>query len=58
MRTMKAGWEDVVHRNMYLTGGIGSAGDNEGFTKDYDLPNDDAYCETCASVHPIPREVI
>ena len=23
---------------------------NEGFTKDYDLPNEDAYCETCASV--------
>jgi len=35
---------------MYLTGGIGSSGDNEGFTKDYDLPNSDAYCETCASV--------
>ncbi len=50
MSAMKAVWEDVVHRNMYLTGGIGSAGDNEGFTKDYDLPNENAYCETCASV--------
>lgn len=47
---MKKVWQDVVYRNMYLTGGIGSSGDNEGFTKDYDLPNKDAYCETCASV--------
>ena len=35
---------------MYITGGIGSSHDNEGFTEDYDLPNLDAYCETCASV--------
>lgn len=43
-------WDDVVHRNMYITGGIGSSRDNEGFTEDYDLPNLDAYYETCASV--------
>lgn len=43
-------WESVVHRNMYITGGIGPSKHNEGFTKDYDLPNDTAYCETCASV--------
>jgi DUF1680 family protein len=50
MKAMKKVWEDVVYRNMYITGGIGSAGDNEGFSKDYDLPNEQAYCETCASV--------
>ncbi len=50
MNAMKNVWEDVVYRSMYITGGIGSSGDNEGFTKDYDLPNEDAYCETCASV--------
>lgn len=43
-------WDDVVLRNMYITGGIGSSLHNEGFTEDYDLPNLDAYCETCASV--------
>jgi DUF1680 family protein len=43
-------WDDVVLRNMYITGGIGSSGHNEGFTEDYDLPNKEAYCETCASV--------
>ncbi|MDD4515855.1 beta-L-arabinofuranosidase domain-containing protein [Massilibacteroides sp.] len=43
-------WDDVVLRKMYITGGIGSSRHNEGFTEPYDLPNYDAYCETCASV--------
>jgi len=43
-------WDDVVNRNMYITGGIGSSKSNEGFTEDYDLPNKEAYCETCASI--------
>ena len=43
-------WDDVVLRNMYIMGGIGSSKRNEGFTEDYDLPNAEAYCETCASV--------
>ncbi|WP_353331344.1 glycoside hydrolase family 127 protein [Bacteroides sedimenti] len=43
-------WNDVVYTKMYLTGGIGSSRKNEGFTEDYDLPNEEAYCETCASV--------
>lgn len=47
---MRAVWEDVVFRNLYVTGGIGSSGRNEGFSIDYDLPNMNAYCETCASV--------
>jgi DUF1680 family protein len=50
MNAMTAVWEDVVERNMYVTGGIGSAGSNEGFTRPFDLPNKQAYCETCASV--------
>ena len=49
MKAMRNVWEDVVYRNMYITGGIGSAGSNEGFSNDYDLPNEQAYCETCAS---------
>lgn len=50
LKAMRRVWEDVVYRNMYITGGIGSAGSNEGFSTDYDLPNEQAYCETCASV--------
>ena len=43
-------WHDVVHRKMYITGGIGPSAHNEGFTVPYDLPNDSAYAETCAAV--------
>ncbi len=43
-------WDNVVNKNMYITGGIGASVDNEGFTEDYDLPNQAAYCETCAAV--------
>lgn len=43
-------WENLIHKRMYITGGIGSSRHNEGFTEDYDLPNKEAYCETCASV--------
>jgi len=35
---------------MYVTGGLGSSRHNEGFTRDYDLPNETAYCETCAGI--------
>lgn len=43
-------WNNVVGARMYVTGGVGSSRHNEGFTEDYDLPNKEAYCETCASV--------
>jgi hypothetical protein len=35
---------------IYITSGLGPAAANEGFTENYDLPNDTAYAETCASV--------
>ena len=40
-------WEDAVSRKMYVTGGVGSTG-NEGFGEPYSLPNISAYAETCA----------
>lgn len=43
-------YEDIVRRQMYLTGGIGSSGIYERFTVDYDLPNDRNYSESCASI--------
>ena len=43
-------WENLTEKRMYITGGIGSTGDNEGFTDDYDLPNLNAYAETCAGI--------
>ena len=41
--------DSVTNHRMYVTGGIGPSERNEGFTVDYDLPNEDAYQETCAS---------
>src|SRR5947209_4705606 len=35
---------------MYITGGLGTSRHNEGFTTDYDLPNEAAYAETCAAI--------
>ncbi|SMF87843.1 hypothetical protein SAMN05661091_3964 [Paenibacillus uliginis N3/975] len=43
-------WSNTVERNMYITGGIGPSQHNEGFTHDYDMPNETAYCETCAAI--------
>lgn len=43
-------WHHLVHKRMYVTGGIGSSRANEGYTADYDLPNETAYAETCAAI--------
>ena len=43
-------WRDVTTAQMYLTAGLGPKATNEGFTEPYDLPNETAYAETCASV--------
>ena len=43
-------WESITGRRMYVTGAIGSAYEGEAFTKDFHLPNDTAYGETCASI--------
>ena len=43
-------WENIVQKRMYVTGSIGSTVEGEAFTIDYDLPNDTAYAETCASI--------
>jgi uncharacterized protein len=43
-------YENTVSRQMYVTGGVGSAKSGERFTVDFDLPSDSAYSETCASI--------
>ncbi len=43
-------WERSVARRTYLTGGMGSRHQDEGFGEDWELPPDRAYCETCAGV--------
>ena len=43
-------WNNITQCRMYVTGAIGSAYEGEAFTKDYHLPNDTAYAETCAAI--------
>ena len=43
-------WESVVGKKMYITGGIGARHEGEAFGDDYEMPNDTAYCETCAQI--------
>lgn len=50
MEAMKRVWKNIVDCKMYVTGGIGHTKHVEGFAEDYDLPNKEAYCETCASI--------
>ncbi len=46
-------WQDMTGKRMYLTGGVGSVREGEAFGADYDLPNADAYAETCAAIASI-----
>ncbi len=50
---LEAIWKDVFEKKVYLTGGLGASGGNEGFSKAYDLPNVTAYSETCAAIGSI-----
>jgi len=50
LATLEAQWERTVARRTYLTGGMGSRHQDEGFGEDFELPADRAYCETCAGV--------
>ena len=43
-------WRHLVSKRLYVTGGLGSSSSNEGFTSDYDLPDESAYAETCAGI--------
>lgn len=50
IETLRRVWDDTILTKMYITGGIGSSSSNEGFTEAFDLPNETAYCETCAAI--------
>ncbi len=43
-------WLDVAGRKQYLTGGIGARSGSEAFGDAYELPNAEAYAETCAAI--------
>ncbi len=43
-------WENVVSKKLYITGGIGARSEGEAFGDNYELPNLEAYNETCAAI--------
>jgi len=43
-------WNNMVSKKLYITGGIGSRAQGEGFGPNYELQNMTAYCETCAAI--------
>ena len=43
-------WQDLVGGKLYLTGGVGARREAEAFGLPYELPNADAYAETCAAI--------
>ena len=50
MTAMRRIFNNVTRNKMYITGGIGSSRNNEGFEENFKLPNEAAYCETCAAI--------
>ncbi len=50
IKTLDCLWNNMTEKRLYITGGIGSSHDIEGFGSDYELPNETAYAETCAAV--------
>lgn len=47
---LDAQWNNFTTRQMYISGGAGSRWEGEAFGFDYELPNQRAYTETCASI--------
>lgn len=43
-------WDNIVSKKFYITGGIGARHSGESFGDNYELPNAEAYCETCAAI--------
>ena len=50
LSALEQAWDRMVTRRMYITGGLGSAPEIEGFGGDYELDPEYAYTETCASI--------
>ncbi|HKW19691.1 MAG TPA: beta-L-arabinofuranosidase domain-containing protein [Terriglobales bacterium] len=49
-KTLNTLWEDLTRRQMYITGGVGARSAGESFGTAYELPNQQAYGESCAAI--------
>jgi DUF1680 family protein len=50
LQALEKAWDHMVSRRMYVTGGIGSLPNTEGFGRDYELDPRYSYSETCAAL--------
>ncbi len=50
LKTLETLWHDLVERKMYITGGVGSREAGEAFGEAFELPNAQAYGESCAAI--------
>lgn len=49
-KTLERLWADLVNSKMFVTGGVGSRASGESFGDAYELPNRQAYTESCAAI--------
>ena len=49
-KTLNVLWDDLNKRQMYITGGVGARSQGESFGEPYELPNAQAYGESCAAI--------
>jgi DUF1680 family protein len=49
-RTLDLLWTDLISRKLYITGGVGARSAGESFGDPYELPDEQAYAESCASI--------
>lgn len=49
-KTLNALWDDLAQHQLYITGGVGARAAGEAFGNAYELPNAEAYGESCAAI--------
>jgi len=49
-KTLEVLWKDLSQAQMYVTGGVGARSEGEAFGNDFELPNAQAYGESCAAI--------
>ncbi len=50
LEALERQWQDMAQYKTYITGAFGARGAGEAFGGRYELPNREAYCETCAAI--------
>ncbi|MCC6166585.1 MAG: glycoside hydrolase family 127 protein [Caldilineaceae bacterium] len=53
MAALERLWQNMVGKKLHVTGGLGAQHAGEAFGEAYELPNERAYCETCAQIASI-----